>query len=151
MFLKGSNWTGWMDRHQKVVPKRWGTKVKALALVLVFTLSSLHVGNFTSETAFLKIHNILSWKDDGRVTAWTLLNLSAAFNTTDCTILLSRPDDWFEFTRKALDWFKLYLTGRCQRIKLGNYLSSKSDVPFWSPFKVSSRFSASYPVCHSTQ
>ena len=31
---------------------------------------------------------------------------------------------------KALDWFKSYLTGRSQRIKLGNYLSSRSDLSF---------------------
>ena len=34
---------------------------------------------------------------------------------------------------KALDWFKSYLTGRSQRIKLGNCLSSKSDLSFGVP------------------
>ena len=34
---------------------------------------------------------------------------------------------------KALDWFKSYLTGRSQRIKLGNCLSSSSDPPFGVP------------------
>ena len=28
MFLKGSNWNGWMDRQREVVPKRQGTGVK---------------------------------------------------------------------------------------------------------------------------
>ena len=43
------------------------------------------------ETALLKIHNdILSSMDDGRVTILTLLALSAAFDTIDHTILLSR-------------------------------------------------------------
>ena len=29
VFLKGSNWIGWMDRQWEVVPKRWGTRVKS--------------------------------------------------------------------------------------------------------------------------
>ena len=41
--------------------------------------------------------------------------------------------DWFGVSWKALDWFKSYLTGRSQRIKLGNCLSSKSDLSFGVP------------------
>ena len=51
----------------------------------------------------------------------------------DHTILLSRLNEWFRVTGKALDWFKSYLTGRCQRIKLGDCLSSKSDLTFGVP------------------
>ena len=65
------------------------------------------------ETALLKIHNILTSMDAGKVTALTLLDLSAAFDTIDHTILLRRVDDWFGVTGKALVWFKSYLTGRC--------------------------------------
>ena len=71
--------------------------------------------------------------DDGRVTALTLLDLSAAFNIIDHTILLRRFYDWFGVTGKALDWFRTYLTGRCQRIKLGDCLSSEDDLPFGVP------------------
>ena len=61
--------------------------------------------------------------DDGEVTALTLLDLSAAFDATDHTILLRRLGDWFGVSGKALDWFKSYLTGRSQRIKLGTVCS----------------------------
>ena len=45
----------------------------------------------STETALLKIHNdILSSMDDGRVTALTLLDFSAAFDRIDHTILLRR-------------------------------------------------------------
>ena len=88
----------------------------------------------STETALLKIHNdILSSMDDGRVTALTLLDLSAAFDTIDHTILLRRLGNWFGVSGKALDWFKSYLTGRSQKIKLGNCLSSRSDLSFGVP------------------
>ena len=74
----------------------------------------------STKTTLLKIHNnILSSMDDGRVTALTLLDLSAAFHTIDHIIIMRRLDDWFGVTGKALDWFRSYLTGRWLRIKLG--------------------------------
>ena len=88
----------------------------------------------STETALLKIHSdILASMDAGKVTALTLLDLSAAFDTIDHTILLRRLDDWFGVTGKALNWFKSYLTGRCQRIKIGDCLSSKADLKFGVP------------------
>ena len=66
--------------------------------------------------------------DDGRVTALTLLDVSAVFDTVDHTILLRRIGHCFGVSGKALDWFKSYSTGRSQRIKLGNCLSSRSDL-----------------------
>ena len=50
----------------------------------------------STETALLKIHNdILASMDAGKVTALTLLDLSAAVDTIDHTFLLRRLDDWF--------------------------------------------------------
>ena len=88
----------------------------------------------STETALMKIHNdVLAALDAGKVTALTLLDLSAAFDTIDLTIPLRRLDDWFGVTEKALDWFESYLTGRYQRIKLGDCLSSKADLKFGVP------------------
>ena len=86
----------------------------------------------STETALLKIHDdILSSLDDaGKVTALSVLDVFAAFNTIDHTILLRRLDDWFKVSEKGLDWSKLYLTGSCQRLKLGLRLSSKADLHF---------------------
>ena len=92
--------------------------------------------------------------DAGKVTAQTLLDFSAVFDTIAHssriddhidhtirriddhiahTILLSRLDYWFGVTGKALDWLKSYLTGRCQRIRLGDCLSSIADLKFGVP------------------
>ena len=59
-----------------------------------------------------------------------LVDLCAAFYTIDHTTLLRRLDDWFRVTGMPLDWCKSYLTGRCQRTKLGDCLSCKVYLPF---------------------
>ena len=116
---------------------------KVVASRLTSHINSSHTSNdyqsayrksFSTEIALPKIHkDILSSMDDGRVTALTLLDPSAAFDTIDHTILLRRLGNWFGVSGKALDWFKSYLTGRSQRITLGNCLSSRSDLSFGVP------------------
>ena len=66
--------------------------------------------------------------DDGRVTALTLVNIYDTFDITDHIILLRRLDDWLQVSGNTLDWFKLYQTGRCQKIKLYGCLSSLVDL-----------------------
>ena len=42
--------------------------------------------------------------DAGKVTTLTLLDISAASNTIDNTILFRRLDERYGVTRKGLDW-----------------------------------------------
>ena len=118
-------------------------------------LSKIMIGLFTKpltqpETALLKIHNdILSLMDNGKVTVLTLLDLSAAFDTIDHTILLRRLNEWFGVTEQVLDWFKSYLTGKCRRIKLCDSVL-QIRFHFRSPSRVSVRSSAFYTLYHST-
>ena len=86
---------------------------KVMASHLNSHINSSHASNdyqyayrkfHSTDTALLKIHNdILKSMDDGRITALTLLDLSAAFYTTDHTILLKRLGNWFGVSGKALD------------------------------------------------
>ena len=127
---------------------------KAVASRVDSHINSSHISNdyqsayrkfHSTETALLKLHNdILSSLDDGKVTPLILLDLSAAFDTIDDSILLGRLEDWFGVSGKALDWFQSFLIGRSQRIKLGDSLSYKSDLTFGVPSRVSSRSSAFY-------
>ena len=48
--------------------------------------------------------------DLGKAVALTLLHLSAAFDTTDCTILFDCLRDWFGVDGTVLMWIKSYFT-----------------------------------------
>ena len=88
----------------------------------------------STETALLRIQNdILMAMDKGKVTALTLLDLSAAFDTIDHSILLKRLENWFGISGSALDWLSSYLADRSQQIKLDDTLSPKVRLPFGVP------------------
>ena len=91
--------------------------------------------------------------DAGNVTALllTLLDLSAAFDTIGHTILLKTLDAWLQVTGKALDWFKVYLTGIYPMIKPGDCLFSKADLTFGILQGSVVRSSALNPLYNSTQ
>ena len=78
----------------------------------------------STETALLKVHNDINLNiDNGKVTALTLLDLSAAFDTIDHNILITRLSTWYGISGTALSWFTSYLTDRQQAIKIGNCFS----------------------------
>ena len=72
-------------------------------------------------TALLRVHNDISvYLDKGHVTALTLLDLLAAFDTIDHNTLTNRLAEWYGVSGMALAWFKSYLCGRHQKLKLTN-------------------------------
>ena len=88
----------------------------------------------STETALLRIQNdILIAMDKGKVTALTLLDLSAAFDTIDHAILLDRLQKWFGISGLALKWFSSYLSDRSQQIKLEGTFSPRAQLPFGVP------------------
>ena len=62
-----------------------------------------------------------------------MLDLSAAFDTIDHGILLSRLDSLYGISGDALDWFKSYLSSRVQRVIIGDTVSECKDLNFGVP------------------
>ena len=76
-------------------------------------LQSAYGDKHSTETALIKVQNdILSALDTGSSAILLMLDLSAAFDTIDHDILLSRLCNVYGITGNALDWFRSYLTGR---------------------------------------
>jgi hypothetical protein len=67
------------------------------------------------------------------VSLLVLLDLSAAFNTVDHTILLHRLETSFGVTGSALDWISSYLSGRTQRVSVNGGLSDTCHVSYGVP------------------
>ena len=88
----------------------------------------------STETALLKISNdILLALDSGNVSLLTLLDLSAAFDTIDHTILLNRLQYSYGISHTALSWFRSYLTERTQSVFVNNLNSSSEELLYGVP------------------
>ncbi len=71
----------------------------------------------STETALLKVHNdILLKMDQQEITLLVLLDLSAAFDTIDHTVLLETLESDFGIVGNAQSWIASLLSGREQRI-----------------------------------
>ena len=68
--------------------------------------------------------------DQGEVTALTLLDLSAAFDTIDHATLTNRLSDWYGISRQAQIWFSSYLQNRHQSVKNKDTLSDKVTLSY---------------------
>ena len=88
----------------------------------------------STESALLNIHNdILLNIAKGSVTAFTLLGLSATFDTIDHTMLLDRHNIYYGISELALGWFKSYLLGRIHSVKVGSTLSHPAVLQYGVP------------------
>ena len=86
-----------------------------------------------TETALVKITNdLLLAADDKNVSILALLDLSAAFDTLDHSILLKRLKS-FGFNDLVLEWFSSYLSDRSQCVKINNLFSNDVALPFGVP------------------
>ena len=79
----------------------------------------------------IKVQNdILSALDAGSSAILLMLDLSAAFDTIDHNILLSRLCNVYGITGNALDWFRSYLTGSIQRVVIEDSVSVDQELDF---------------------
>ena len=87
-------------------------------------MQSAYRKNHSTETALLKVTNdILMDMNSKHAVLLVLLDLSAAFATVDHSALLRRLQTSFGISGAPLDWFKLYLSTRSQRVSIPGALS----------------------------
>jgi hypothetical protein len=69
----------------------------------------------------------------GEIVMLVLLDLSAAFDTIDHTILLERLKKQFGVEGTALNWFKSYISNRSQSVTINDTESDKSFLKYGVP------------------
>jgi hypothetical protein len=90
-------------------------------------LQSAYRAHHSTETAVLKVlSDILLAVDGGDLSMLTLLDLSAAFDTVDHTILLRRLQHSYGLQNTVLQWFQSYLTNRTQFVRHGGRRSQST-------------------------
>ena len=95
---------------------------------------SAYKSHHSTETALVKFQNdILKAIDNNRSVISLLLDLSAAFDIVDHSILLSRLQNRLGIRNIALKWFHSYLHSREQFVSVDGIESSKKHLPYGLP------------------
>jgi len=86
---------------------------------------SAYVKHYSTKTALLYIHDhLINGIGSQKVSCLCLLDLSAAFDTIDHNILITRLSSWFGIHGSVHSWFKSYLSSSSFRVKCDDNLSS---------------------------
>ncbi len=97
-------------------------------------LQSAYSSYHSTETALTMVHNdIMLAMDNQKVVLLLLLDLSAAFDTVDHSILLARLNTRFGIKGTALDWFRSYLAARTQSVQIDGTTSTAKELRFGFP------------------
>ena len=114
---------------EKIVAKRVNAHIEEH--LLSNHVQSAYTRFHFTETDLLKIHNdIICNMVNGKVTALTLLDLSAAFDTIDHSTLLERLHAHFGISGTVFQWFKTYISNRQQRVHINGSLSCPQYLHF---------------------
>ena len=88
----------------------------------------------STETTLLSVHDhLIKAVSTQKLTALCLLDLSAAFDTIDHDILLSRLSSWFGLSNTVLFWFRSYLSCRTFSVSIDNSSSIPSKLLYGVP------------------
>jgi hypothetical protein len=112
---------------EKVVMKQLNDHMEDHALCE--PLQSAYRSNHSTETAMVKVMNDLLVAADTKkqCVLLVLLDLSAAFDTIDHSVLLQRLRNMFGVDGDALDWFRAYFSNRFQAVSIDQ--QSSAAVP----------------------
>ena len=87
-------------------------------------LQSAYCSKHSTETALVRVFSdILCTINEQKCVLLVLLDLSAAFDTINHKVLLTRLEKLFGVTGEALEWLKSYFQNRRQRVVLGTHSS----------------------------
>jgi len=103
--------------------------------------NNLHIPNqsgykksHSTETLLITIVNdLLIATKQNTATVVMMLDLSAAFDTVDHDLLLRILSKELGITGVALRWFKSFISGRCQKVKIGESESTEIIIQFGVP------------------
>jgi hypothetical protein len=88
----------------------------------------------STETLLIRVVNdLLIASSESKATIVMLLDLSAAFDTVDHVKLLTILKNELGIIGTAWEWFKSFLTGRCQRVKVDGQASVEIIIKFGVP------------------
>ncbi|CAB3996351.1 Hypothetical predicted protein [Paramuricea clavata] len=98
------------------------------------SLQSAYKKHHSTETAWVRLHNdILSELDDNKTVLLVSLDVSAAFDTIDHSILLRLLESRLGVSGQCLNWFRSYLSDRTTRVIIDGKRSDIKRVNFGVP------------------
>ena len=101
---------------------------------LIDKVQSAYKPGHSTETALIRVVNdMLNAIDNGNLSLLTLLDLSAAFDTIDHSILLERLHTSFGIDGLPLKWVKSYVSNRHQKVKIDNNISNVLPILYGVP------------------
>ena len=105
-------------------PGSFARQLNCFEILFMNPLQSAYKKFHSTKAALKKVDNyIVTVIDSGHSVFLVLLDLYAAFDTVDHTILLRRLSTRFGIRGRALDWFVSYLSDRTQYVKVNDTLS----------------------------
>lgn len=88
----------------------------------------------STETLLTRIHNeVINKMSQGEVSMVVLLDLSAAFDTIDHKILISRLSNMYGIGGRAIEWFKSYIWNRTQSVMINSQMSQTQPLQYGVP------------------
>ena len=101
---------------------------------LQIPVQSAYKKHHSTETLLIRIVNdLLITIDENKATVVMLLDLSAAFDTVDHNKLLNILKYEMGLEGEALNWFRSFLCGRCQKVRVEGYESVEILIKFGVP------------------